>query len=201
MDSSVPNSQAAIRHSQSSPSEVGIIVRGSLAQGLEMKLAEGCSVEDMRAGRFVVIRGEQYHYFSMITNVSLSAANPQILVNPPRPEDELHRKVLTGTGTFGIIELRPMLMLESEAGEEYSEENLLPVKTIPPHFSAVFEASAADVGHVFGKESQPQFFTIGAPLDMEGIPVCLNLGRFVERSNAIFGKSGTCKTFLTRLCI
>ena len=33
------------------------------------------------------------------------------------------------------------------------------------------------------------------------IPVCINLDRFVERSNGIFGKSGTGKTFLTRVML
>jgi DNA helicase HerA-like ATPase len=32
-------------------------------------------------------------------------------------------------------------------------------------------------------------------------PVCLDLGKFVERSNGIFGKTGTGKTFLTRLVL
>jgi DNA helicase HerA-like ATPase len=36
---------------------------------------------------------------------------------------------------------------------------------------------------------------------MEEIPVCLDLDRFVERSNGIFGKSGTGKTFLTRIAL
>jgi DNA helicase HerA-like ATPase len=33
------------------------------------------------------------------------------------------------------------------------------------------------------------------------VPVCLDLDRFVERSNGVFGKSGTGKSFLTRLLI
>ena len=33
------------------------------------------------------------------------------------------------------------------------------------------------------------------------VPVCLNLERLVERSNGIFGKSGTGKSFLTRLLL
>ena len=184
---------------------IGIVVKGSLAQGLEVKLCEGQSVEDARAGRFVVVEGEQFRYFSMITNVSLSASNPQVLLNPPGPEEILHRRVLAGTATYGTVELRPMLMLpagdpaipsSADAAAEFQ-----PVKTIPPHFSAVFEADREDVGRVFGRETETGFFQIGEPLDMEDIPVCLNLERFVERSNAIFGKSGTGKTFLTRLCL
>ncbi|MDJ0651180.1 MAG: ATP-binding protein, partial [Xenococcaceae cyanobacterium MO_188.B19] len=33
------------------------------------------------------------------------------------------------------------------------------------------------------------------------VPICIDLDRFVERSNGIFGKSGTGKSFLTRLLI
>src|SRR5258706_11320374 len=166
-----------------------------------MKLAVGRTVEDVRAGRFVVVRGEQFRFFCMITNVTLSASNPQILLNPPAVTDELHRKVLAGTVTFGTVELRPMLMTPADGSDEYDEEGLLPVKTIPPHFSPVYDASAEDVNRIFGSEKDSRFYTIGAPLDMEETPVCLNLDRFVERSNAIFGKSGTGKTFLTRLCL
>ncbi len=180
---------------------LGIVVRGSLAEGLEVRLAEGRSVEEVRAGRFVVIQGEQYRFFSMITNVSLGTSNPQILLNPPSADETLHRRVLEGIGTYGTVELRPMLMLDRDAPEQYSEEALLPVKTIPTHFSPVHDARREDVDRVFGRDGDAGFFTIGAPLDMEDTPVCLNLDRFVERSNGIFGKSGTGKTFLTRLCL
>jgi uncharacterized protein len=80
--------------------------------------------------------------------------------------------------------------------------DLLPVKSIPPHFSPVMEATAEDVSRVFGDEERdPRYFEVGTPLDMEEIPVCLDLERFVERSNGIFGKSGTGKTFLTRIAL
>src|SRR5689334_3207775 len=181
--------------------ELGMVIKGSLSDGLEMKLADGRSVEEVRAGRFVVVHGERLRFFSMITNVALQASNPRILANPPGPEDTLHRQVLAGSGTYGTVELRPMLMLDSSADAAYDETQLLPVKTIPPHFSMVHEASKADVDKVFGTEKDSRFFTIGAPLEMDDTPVCLNLDRFVERSNAIFGKSGTGKTFLTRLCL
>lgn len=182
------------------PEEAGVIVRGSLAEGLEMRLSEGRHVEDVRAGKFVVIRGDRYKFFSMINDVQLSATHPGILANPPSHDNRLSRAVLMGTATFGTVKLRPMLMVPLDAlpGDE---ESLLPVKTIPAHFSPVYEASREDVSHVFGDEARDaKFFNVGAPLDMD-TPVCLNLDRWVERSNAIFGKSGTGKTFLTRLCL
>jgi len=74
-----------------------------------------------------------------------------------------------------------------------------PVKTVPSHFSVVNLASQRDVELVFGSEDEKRFY-IGTPLDME-TKICLDLGELVKRSNGIFGKSGTGKTFLTRMLL
>jgi uncharacterized protein len=177
--------------------DVGVITRGSLTEGMEMKLTAGYSVEEVKAGKFVVVEGEKNDFFSMITDVRLDATNPQMLVHPPARDDLLMREILAGTSAYTTVMLRPMLMV---ARDETAE--VLPVKTVPAHFSQVYEASEADVSQIFGSETQPdgRFFQIGTPLDME-TPVCLDLERFVERSNGIFGKTGTGKTFLTRLVL
>jgi DNA helicase HerA-like ATPase len=74
-----------------------------------------------------------------------------------------------------------------------------PVKTVPSHFSVVKLAGDRDIELVFGKEDKERFW-IGNPLDME-TKLCLNLPELVKRSNGIFGKSGTGKTFLTRMLL
>ena len=184
--------------SETEAEELGAIVRGSLAGGLEMRLTEGRSVEDLRVGQFVVVQGERSQYFAMLNDIVLDATHPGVLLHPP--QGELARRVMAGTSTFGTVKMRPMLMVPHGA-ELDDEDSLLPVKTIPPHFSPVFPANKDDVSRIFGDPSRnPKFFHVGQPLDMD-TPVCLNLDRWVERSNAIFGKSGTGKTFLTRLCL
>lgn len=163
-----------------------------------MKLEAGHSVEDVRAGKFVVVEGEKFRFFSMVTDVTLSTSARGLLDNPPSRDDDLMRQILSGTTTYGTVSLRPMLMVPKDdlAGD------LLPVKTIPGHFAPVLPATAADVNRIFGDEEEDcKFFNIGTPLDMEETPVCINLERFVERSNGIFGKSGTGKTFLTRIML
>ena len=177
--------------------QLGFIARGSLSEGLEMRLAEGRSVEDLRVGQFVVAQGERNSYFAMLSDVSLAATHPGVMLDPP--QGELARRVIAGTNTFGNVKLRPMLMVPNGSSPD-DEDSLLPVKTIPAHFSPVYPASQTDVSRIFGDEARDtKFFHIGQPLDMD-TPVCLNLDRWVERSNAIFGKSGTGKTFLTRIC-
>lgn len=177
---------------------LGTVIEGSLSGGLEMRLNPEQSVEDIRVGKFVVVEGRNHRFFSMITDVALGTSNQKILLDPPG-HDGFIAQVLNGTGTFGTVSLQPMLMLEKGAS---GQEELRPVKTIPGHFAPVNEASANDFSTVFGSESdtEKRRFHLGEPLDMD-VPVCLDLDRFVERSNAIFGKSGTGKSFLTRLVL
>jgi DNA helicase HerA-like ATPase len=177
---------------------LGIITQGSLSQGLEMRLASSHSVEDLRVGRFVVVEGSSTRFFSMLVDVSLAAENLSLLSNPPL-EDDFALSVLSTSSTYGIVKIQPMLMLE-KAQDRQTE--LRPVKTIPSHFSRVYEASHADFALVFGQEDKADphnfSFNIGQPLNMD-TQICINLERFVERSNGIFGKSGTGKSFLTRI--
>ena len=183
----------------SARARVGVLTRGSLGQGVEMKLDPARSVESVRAGTFVVVEGETFDFFSLITDLRIDAANEGILLRPPGADDELLRRVLQGSGTYATVSLRPQLMVPQGIGDEPP----LPVKTVPAHFSAVGEATDDDVARVFGAEANDggdRYFNIGTPLGMD-TPVCLDLARFVERSNAVFGKTGTGKSFLTRLLL
>ena len=92
--------------------------------------------------------------------------------------------------------------LGSFEAQTNAEVELLPVKTVPSHFSPVYDANESDFSLIFGWEDDPTRcnFSIGQPLDMD-VPICIDLNRFVERSNGIFGKSGTGKSFLTRVLI
>ena len=203
---------------------LGSIIQGSLTKGLEVRLYPDVSVEDMRVGKFLVVQGVRSRFFCLLTDVSLGTSSDRIIANPPALEDDFLRDVLAGSGTYGTVELAPMLMFTPTATSDERKESLsldetnsklasfgidtdsdmqlLPVKTIPAHFSPVYEASERDFRSVFGWEDDPhrRNFAIGQPLDME-VPVCIDLDRFVERSNGIFGKSGTGKSFLTRLIL
>jgi uncharacterized protein len=212
---------------------LGSVIQGSLSKGLEVRLHADVSVEDMRVGKFLVVRGVRSHFFCMLTDVSLGTSSARILSNPPNPNDDFLLAVLAGSSTYGTIELSPMLMLTAEREKSQAifdlnssnnnngnngksplnnfaslqpqtstDMELLPVKTIPSHFSQVFDAKETDFRAVFGWEDDPyrRNFAIGKPIDMD-VPVCLDLDRFVERSNGVFGKSGTGKSFLTRLLL
>ncbi|MGD1952548.1 MAG: helicase HerA domain-containing protein [Leptolyngbyaceae cyanobacterium] len=187
----------------SNETPLGSVIQGSLSQGLEVRLHADVSVEDMRVGKFLVVQGVRSRFFCMLTDVSLATASQRILANPPHPTELFLQEVLAGGGTYGTIDLAPMLMFTPEgSGDTVDNDQLLPVKTIPGHFSQAYDASERDFRSVFGWEDDPhrRNFVIGQPIDMD-VPICIDLNRFVERSNGIFGKSGTGKSFLTRLLL
>jgi uncharacterized protein len=180
--------------------QLGVIVRGSLSKGLELKLDPDVALESLRAGMFAVAGGQRYDFFSLITDLELTSTSEEPLQGPTPEPDTLLRAVLAGETTYTRAMLRPHLMVERQPADP--EKALLPVKTIPGHFTEVRRATPEDVNRVFGDEgTSGRHFRIGEPLEMEEIPVCLDLEAFAERSNGIFGKSGTGKTFLTRVLL
>ncbi|MGD2251666.1 MAG: ATP-binding protein [Anaerolineales bacterium] len=172
---------------------LGSVVGGSLSAGLTVKLDPRFSMEKLAVGRYVVIRGRQSdrHFFGIITDIALEATSPDLVRQPPRVDDDFAAEVYTGEVAYGTMHVSPMLMLDA------AEDEPRPAKTIPGHFSPVYEASAQDVDRVFGQEDETHFH-VGSPLDMETVQVNLDLARFVERSSGVFGKSGTGKSFITR---
>ena len=176
------------------PSEtpLGMVVGGSLSEGLTVKLDPRLTIEKLAVGRYVVIQGKTgRRFFGLITDIALDAANPDLVRRPPPADDEFLAEVYAGEIAFGTMHVSPMLMLDEEEAEPR------PIKTIPSHFSFVYQASAEDVERVFGQEDKEHFY-VGTPLEMEHVQVNLDLGRFVERSSGVFGKSGTGKSFVAR---
>lgn len=172
---------------------LGVIVGGSISKGLSVKLEHTVSVEDLAVGRYVVVRGQQKRFFCMVTDITLDSTNPAIQSMPPDISDPFISEVYTGTIAYSIVTVIPMLIIDDVEGA-------LPVKTIPGHFNSVYNATEDDVNAVFGEEDAVHF-NVGSPLELQHTNINLNLKRLVERSIGVFGKSGTGKSFLTRVLL
>ncbi len=149
---------------------LGNIIGGSLSSGLVMRLDAGVNSEELKAGRFVVVTGELYTYFCIITDATLTSANRQVLGTTFDLNDNIYRDVLSGTHLLSDIELRPALVVPNS--DEYdgktlgnlmlaglSPDNLelirskmAPARSVPPHFSPVRAATSDDIAIVFGSE-------------------------------------------------
>ncbi len=178
------------------PTLLGTVVGGSLTEGVEVRLAEGASVEDIPVGSYVVIQGERRRFFGMVSEVRLASTDARLRSAPGGFTDPLVTRALSGTAAYGAITVRPRLTLPAVAGVE---GDIAPARTVPSHFSRATRATDADVAQVFGAEGGGNF-AVGTPLDMDAV-VCLDLKTMLQRSNGVFGKSGTGKSFLTRLLL
>ena len=175
---------------------IGTIVGGSLSKGLIVKLdageLPGSMIEQLAVGRYVVVQGlTDRRFFCIVTDVALEHTNPYVESNPPETTDSIMAEVYRSTLAYGKANVAPMLVLERDSEEPK------PVKTIPAHFSVVVQANEEDVEQVFGKADGDHFY-IGNPIEMDQVPINVNLDRFIERSSGVFGKSGTGKSFITR---
>ncbi|MBF8299601.1 MAG: hypothetical protein HW397_650 [Dehalococcoidia bacterium] len=172
---------------------LGIVVDGSLSRGIDIKLDGTCSIEEMAVGRFVTIQGERRRFFGVITDISLGATDERLAATPPDVSDPFIAQVVSGTSAYGSIHVVPYLT----AGASMEVQ---PAKTIPPHFAVARTSDAKEIELIFGTNDD-QHIWIGSPLDMEEAPVCLDVQRLVERSTGVFGKTGTGKSFLTRILL
>ena len=176
---------------------LGLVVSGSLSEGVKVKLDPTYSVEDVNIGSNVVIQGRESKFFGVVTDIALESSDPSLQYNLPDVSDSFVREALTGTSAYGVVTVEPMLTVGINP---YSgKQTPMPAKTLPSHFSEVSDATEEDIYSVFGSEADGGFW-IGSPLDMEA-KLCLNIEELVKRSNGVFGKSGTGKTFLTRLLL
>ena len=176
---------------------LGMVVSGLLTDGVEVRLDSDVSTEDVKVGTFVNLQGERLRFFGVVTDVALASTDPAMRLTPPDVSDPFIASVVSGTAAYGTIAVEPSLALGIDSFEALDGPH--PAKSVPPHFSEASLASEEDIQLIFGSEDERHFW-IGNPLDME-TKLCLDIHELVKRSNGVFGKSGTGKTFLTRLLL
>ena len=191
-----PNGAGKGRLAAQQGQPLGMVIEGSVANGVEIRLDPDVSVEQIKVGTFVTLQGSNNRFFGVVTDVGLGSTDPRMKYTPLPADDPFVIQALQGTVAFGTVSVLPQLTMPDVMGDD---QGPAAAKSIPAHFSRAFTASQEDVETVFGSEEDGNFW-IGSPLDME-TKLCLDLGELVKRSMGVFGKSGTGKTFLTRLLL
>lgn len=190
---------------------IGYIVGGSLNDKLSARLL--VPSQQVLEGAFVAMESGDWLYYGLVTNLVLGSTDPRFAdeQSEKRYPEYLARQ-LHGLTLYTNLEILPTLMLERgpdpgnpaypawAAAHPMGSVAPIPVKTIPPHHTAVRMASAGDIAEIFGSEDDPGYFRIGSTRE-QGLPVCVNLDKFVQRSAGIFGSTGSGKSFLTRIIL
>ncbi len=192
----VPSLQDSNGNTHTHAQRLGIVTQGSLTKGIDVKLDGEVSIEEIAVGRFVTIQGASRRFFGVITDVTLAHTDDRLAQNPPDVSDPFIAQVISGTAAYGQLHVTPYLVL----GADVEGKGPLPAKTVPPHFALVRTSDPKEVQLIFGDKDDKHIW-IGSPLDMEEAPVCLDIDRLTERSVGVFGKTGTGKSFLTRIVL
>lgn len=180
--------------------QLGVVTGGSFTDGLTVRLDAAQSTEGIQVGNFVVVEGDDNRYFSTIADLELRLTDPALAADPPPASSPFLRAALAGVQTYAIAQVKPSLML-ADKDDLTAGGGPKPVRTIPMHFATMREAAGEDFAVVFGEEdTEKGKFALGTPLTMDQ-PIPLDLKRLVERSNGVFGQSGTGKSVLTRLLL
>ena len=175
---------------------LGQVTAADTERGVTVHLRREQAVELLRQGQFVVVEGEHVRFFGTINSFRLATTDPMVGMDPPDAGSALIRETLSRSTTYVECNVRTALELSPEGTPR-------PARTIPGPFSQAFVAGQKDYEMVFGQEDKHHFI-MGSPRELDEkiasqAPICIDLRKFVERSNGIFGRSGTGKSVLARL--
>jgi uncharacterized protein len=177
---------------------LGQVTAAETERGATIHLRREQPVELLRQGQFVVVEGRHVRFFGTIGGFRLATTDPAVGMDPPDTTSPLVRDTLSNAATYAECNVRLALELSPEGTPR-------PARTIPGPFSQAFTAGKGDYATVFGAEDK-HHFVMGSPRELPEsaiaeAPICIDVRRFVERSNGIFGRSGTGKSVLARLLL
>ena len=90
-------------HSNLVGSSLGLVVDGSLTNGVEVRLASETLIEDLKVGTFVTIQGSLGRFFGTLTEIALGSSDPRLKQNPPTVDDPFIAQVMAGSVAYGTI--------------------------------------------------------------------------------------------------
>ncbi len=168
---------------------IGFLKSGSIGDGFLIRLNKTVNSESLQIGDFIVVQGDLYDYFGIIEDIRIGSSNEDIFFNPP--ENKVQKIAVKGAITFSELLVTPYLMIEK------ATNRVITIKTIPEHFSDARKANERDIRIVFGGNAEKAFY-VGSPLTMDE-QIYIDLEKLAKRNNAIFGITGSGKTFLGRI--
>ncbi len=193
---------------------IGYVLGGSLQEGLVVRLQ--IPAHHLQEGAFVVMEAPEWRFFGIVTDIALHTTHPRYIETETPDLAPGLTRMLRASTLYTTATVLPVRMQEIGPDPDQDPEGyarfrdaveqdptrgqVMPVKTIPPHFATVRLADQGDVDEIFGKPDQRHTFVIGYTRE-QGHAVRIRLGEFVKRSAGIFGATGTGKSFLTRLLL
>jgi len=170
---------------------IGYVLASDFIEGIRVRITDPEYMKQLRIGQLLVIEQENGDsIYAQVENLHTDWHKDIRELNMPRA-------VPTKPALMQKLFIEQEILLK--AVKVNRSGNLLAMRSIPLPGEAVRFASDDDIGQIYGPKDAEHIY-IGEPLEMTS-PVVMNVKKFVERSNGIFGKSGTGKSFLARIIL
>ena len=85
---------------------LGMVVSGSLSEGVKVRLDDGVSIEDIKVGTFVSLQGQRNRFLGVLTEIALESTDDGITSAPPDMSSPLLAQVLSGTIAYNTVTRR-----------------------------------------------------------------------------------------------
>jgi uncharacterized protein len=171
------------------------VTQASLSQGITVRITDRQSRQQLSAGTLVCVSQGSDIFVCMVADIAMSPVPEQVQITVISSEQCLWREYIARYVCSITAHLEPWVMLDGQY-------RMRPICTVPDVTAQVRLLTGQEVAVLFGDvTAEPdRFFTIGS-LPLAEIPIALDMVKFCERSNGIFGRTGTGKTFITRLVL
>ncbi len=170
---------------------LGNIVSGSISEGFTCQLSS-----QVKLGQYVCINTGESKIFCIINDFFVEVKNLENFYSHQKLSP-LFCEIFKKHYSLSFAKLSPLLNL--------CESKIEMISNTPQALDFVEPASKEDFEKIFGQEnlqdSSKPFKASFGTTNIGGFEVCVELKKLVERSNGIFGKTGSGKTFLTRLIL
>ena len=133
---------------------LGIIIGGSWANGLDIKLSPSFEIEDVIVGSLITVQGKNSRFFGIISDIVLEASDQSLRSSPPDIDNPFIAKIISGTGAFTVVKFSPHLSITNDTDSILHGPE--PALTIPSHFASAFPASDSDISLIYGEEDEKQ---------------------------------------------
>lgn len=175
--------------------KVGIIISGSISSGIEC-LVTNKDLFGIGLGNYCKVELADKKLICLTTDIIISSQANLSQINMEKNLSPRFSELVQKHFSQITIKLLPVI------GINKISLSLQP-PTITPALSQVLEIEKEDFSTIFGQEilegANPKL-SFGSPKGIDS-QICLDLKKIIERSNGIFGKTGTGKTFLARILI
>jgi DNA helicase HerA-like ATPase len=180
-----------VKASLSLGSEVGYVLSSDFVEGIIVRVVHTEAMSLLRIGQLLIIESDSGELiFAQVANLRTDWF-PELKEQPRPLTVPRDSKLLQDVFIQKEITVKAM--------KAYRDVTLLAVRSLAMPGMRVRFATDEDIALIYGPRDNEHIY-LGEPLEMQ-TPIVIPTKEFIERSNGIFGKSGTGKSFLARIVL